>query len=87
MSWKNSSEGSSRRSVAPPYRFMPARARARAAVPLAKGEDKAVAVVEALAQEGVAAREWEVDLVLVEAGVRELEGEVEDNEGLHSHHG
>jgi hypothetical protein len=43
MSWKNSSEGSSRRSVAPPYRFMPA----RAAVPLAKGEDEAVAVVEA----------------------------------------
>jgi hypothetical protein len=45
MSWKNSSEENSRRSVAPPYRFMPTRA--RAAVPLAKGEDGAVAVVEA----------------------------------------
>jgi len=62
-------------------------ARARAAVPLAKGEDGAVAVVEAQVQEGVAAREWEADPVLAEAGVRELEWEVKDNEGLHSHHG
>jgi hypothetical protein len=74
MSWKNSSEEISRRSVAPPYRFMPARA--RAAVPLAKGEDEAVAVVEALVQEGAADREWEVDPVLVGAGVRELAWEV-----------
>ncbi|GEM_PF-2163406 len=35
-----------------------------------------LAVVEALAQEGVAAREWEVDPVLVVAGVRELVWEV-----------
>jgi hypothetical protein len=51
-------------------------ARARAAVPLAKGEDEAVAVVEALVQEGAADREWEVDPVLVGAGVRELAWEV-----------
>jgi hypothetical protein len=50
-------------------------------------EDGAVAPVEALVQERVVAREWEVDLVVAEAEVKELEGEVKDDEGLCSYHG
>ena len=53
----------------------------------AEVEEEAVAVVEALVQEWVAARELEMDPALAEAEVKELEEEVKDDEGLCSYHG